>query len=336
MKKSTLILLGVMVANLTFAQKRVALNSFGTTTIYSGSQPYVDAYNDAVDGDTLYLPGGQLTSPAAYDKRLTIYGAGLRADTSIVTEKTQISGFTLNAGADNFHIEGTQINGNINFATNIKIDSVLLKRIRVSGDINVSGTNQECDGFKLKESVVQGTVILTNANSPEITNNLIRFVRDIENGYIANNIIVNVQNTSTRILTNIHQSLLENNYIANLYISSSFSANCTNNSFNNNAFNIDPTADSFNSWSGNFVSIAPVDLFVDFSMPFNELANYNLIDPATYQGTTGNEIGIYGGLFPAKEGFMPENPHYQLKNIAPQTNTNGELQIEITIEAQNE
>lgn len=334
--KTTLIVVFSLFSILTFAQKRVTLQSNGITTIYTGNQPYIDAYNDAVSGDTIYLPGGQLASPTTYDKRLTIYGAGLRADTSVVTEKTQILAFTLLAGADNFHLEGVQVNGSITLQSNTKIDSTIFKRIRVTANIIVSGTNQDCEGFRIQESIIQGTVNLQNTTSPEITNNILNFVSNIENGYLANNILINTANSSTRILSNVNQSLIENNYIANFFISSYFISNCSNNSFNNNAFNIDPTSDASNSWNGNYLSIAPASLFVDYLWPFNEAANYNLQNPASFQGTTGNEICIYGGIFPAKEGFAPENPHYQFKNIASQTNTNGELEVEITIEAQNE
>lgn len=319
-----------------FGQKRVALHSNGTTIIYNGSQPYIDAYTDAVSGDTIYLPGGQLASPTTYDKRLTIYGTGLRADTSVITEKTQILGFTLLAGADNFHLEGVQVNGSITLQSNTKIDSTIFKRNRVMANISVPGTNQDCEGFRIQESVIEGSVNLQNTSSPEVTNNIMRYISNVENGYLANNILINTANSSTRMLSNVNQTLIENNYIANLFISSYFISNCSNNSFNNNAFNVDPTSDASNSWNGNYLSIGPASLFVDYLWPFNEAANYNLQNPASFQGTTSNEICIYGGLFPAKEGFAPENPHYQFKNIATQTNTNGQLEVEITIEAQNE
>lgn len=334
MKKTTLFLVFLVTITSVFGQKRVALQSNGTTTIYSGSQPYLDAFNDAVDGDTLYLPGGQLLGPTTINKSLTIYGAGLRSDTSFVTEKTQIPGFSLQTGADNFHIEGAQINGNITFANNNKIDSVLLKRVLVTGYISIAGSNQDCYGFRLQESIVQSQVICSNANSPEITNNIIRQIQNINNGYIANNVIS--YNGIIRTCVSITQSLLENNIINNEYNSGYLFTSSVNNSFNNNVLSYDPTADAQNAWNNNYVNLTPSDVLVNYIYLFDEAGNYNLIDPATYQGTTGNEIGLYGGFYPAKEGFMPENPHYQFKNIASQTNTSGELQIEITIEAQNE
>ena len=329
-------LIGVLITNLTIAQKRVALNSNGATTIYSGSQPYIDAYNDAVDGDTIYLPGGQLSAPNSINKKLHIYGAGLRSDSSSVTEKTQVGFLTLQAGADGSHIEGIQFNGNVSFVGNTKIDSVVFRRNRVTGNFTIAGGNNDCQGIRIAENVIEGTTNLENTNQVEITNNILRFLRNVENGYIANNIMINTGNSTARMLMSVNQSLIENNYIANMYQAWRLIDNCSNNSFKNNVFNYDATSDASNSWENNFIPVQPIDIFVNYVWPFSESANFNLIDPASYQGTTGNEIGLYGGFYPAKQGFIPENPHYQFKNISSQTNTNGELEVEITIEAQNE
>jgi hypothetical protein len=46
-------------------------------------------------------------------------------------------------------------------------------------------------------------------------------------------------------------------------------------------------------------------------------------------------VGIYGGLFPYKEGAVPLNPHISLKNIAPQTDVNGDLNIQLKVNAQD-
>ncbi len=336
MKNSFILLLSCFIIGSGFAQKRVALHSNGNTTIYSGSQPFTDAYNDAVDGDTLYLPGGQFAGPNSYNKRLVIFGTGFRTDSSQVTGKTTIPSFTLQVGADNFHLEGVEVSGNISFSSNAKIDSVQFRRIKVNGSITIGGTNQDCEGIRIHECVILGTASLSNTSSPEITNSIMRFIANIENGYIANNIITTSGNVTTRLINNINQSLFENNYLANLYTNNYFMQNSSGNSFVNNAINFDPTAGATNNWSNNYTGIAPADLFIDYIYLFDEAANYGLQDPINYPGTTGNEIGLYGGYQPAKAGSIPANPHYQFKNIASQTNQNGELEVEITIEAQNE
>jgi len=317
-----------------FSQRRVALQSNGVTTIFDGGQPFVEAYNNAVTGDTIYLPGGQLASPGSFDKGIVIFGAGLRSDTSMVTEKTKISGFSLNAGADKFYLEGVYVDGSITFQNNSRIDSVVIRRSLVTNTINVQGTNKDCQGIKIDECVVLTNLNLENAKSPEITNSILRSITSVENGYIANNIIVS--NSSARALTSVHQSLIENNIIANTYYNYYLYANCINNSFVNNSINDDLTSDATNSWNNNYMNTLPTDVLVDFVWLFDEAANYHVTDPVSFQGTTGGEIGIYGGLQPASEGFKPQNPHFQVKEIASQTDLNGELEVKIKIEAQND
>lgn len=317
------------------AQRKVALQSNGSTTIFSGTQPFIDAFNAAVDGDTLYLPGGLLSAPTSFNKGVTIFGTGLRIDSTLVTERTTLNGISIGAGADKLHLEGIYVNGGITFTANTQIDSVVITRCYMNG-LSISGTSNPCQGIVVKENVVSNTINAQNAASVSITNNIGQFIANVTNGYIANNILYNTSSSSARILNAVSESLIENNYAANGYVASFFMNNSTNNTFMNNAFNFDPTADATNSWIGNFVNTAPGDFFQDFLWPFDETANYNLQNPASFQGTTGNEIGIYGGYFPAKEGQVPQNPHFQFKSIANQTNASGELQIEITVEAQNE
>jgi len=53
-----------------------------------------------------------------------------------------------------------------------------------------------------------------------------------------------------------------------------------------------------------------------------------------YLGTDGTQVGIYGGSQPFKEKGTPSNPQVTKKNIGTQTDADGNLQINMTIEAQ--
>ena len=48
----------------------------------------------------------------------------------------------------------------------------------------------------------------------------------------------------------------------------------------------------------------------------------------------GREIGTYSSGSPYKEGASPYNPHYQQADIAPSTDWNGALPVEIRTAAQ--
>jgi hypothetical protein len=108
------------------------------------------------------------------------------------------------------------------------------------------------------------------------------------------------------------------------------------NTFANNIFSVVPNTGT-NTFIGNYNSIDLTTVFMNQSgNVFSYSHNYHLVDPGTYQGVDNTEVGIYGGLFPYKEGAVPQNPHIQFKSIAPTTDASGNLQIEIQVEAQND
>ena len=76
------------------------------------------------------------------------------------------------------------------------------------------------------------------------------------------------------------------------------------------------------------------------SLDVNSIYTYNLHlrpnSPLHNAGTDGTDIGIYGGLFPWKEGSVPFNPHIQTKTIGNITDGNGNLQINIKVKAQDQ
>ena len=90
----------------TTAQQKVALHHIGTTTIFSGSNPLIDAYTAAVANDTIYLPGGTFAPPANFDKKIAVFGTGHYEIATVATGKTFINGnVILKENADNFYID---------------------------------------------------------------------------------------------------------------------------------------------------------------------------------------------------------------------------------------
>lgn len=315
------------------AQYRVALNHLGTTTIFSGNQPFIDAYNASVDGDTIYLPGAQLSVPGLIDKRLTIFGAGIFPDSTVATNKTILNGsISLGANADKTHLEGLYINGDISFSYEEKIDSVTIRR-NYFGTLSISGTNSSTysNGVLLAENYLAGAVNLQHASNAKVYNNLFQTIQNCHsNAWVANNLSYYLGWGS--LVTNATETLFENNIfqwgwgLTNVI-------NCT---FINNAFENNPTGDATNTWINNYVNQNWSSLFVDFQPISNySTADYHLQNPASYPGTSGGQIGLYGGYAPIKEGAVPQNPHIVNKTIAPQTDVNGNLNINIKVGAQD-
>ncbi|MFW5850975.1 MAG: hypothetical protein ACOCWB_02010, partial [Bacteroidota bacterium] len=88
----------------------------------------------------------------------------------------------------------------------------------------------------------------------------------------------------------------------------------------------------------NYKGIDLSTLFISLpSEPFSFGDNYHLTSSAesTYLGDEGTQVGIYGGLFPLKEGFVPQNPHISTKTISSGTDSNGFLNVDIEVNAQD-
>jgi hypothetical protein len=56
--------------------------------------------------------------------------------------------------------------------------------------------------------------------------------------------------------------------------------------------------------------------------------------PGVNAGNDGNDIGLFGTSAPYKEGNIPYNPHFRSAVIAPATNPNGDLPVNIRVAAQ--
>lgn len=56
--------------------------------------------------------------------------------------------------------------------------------------------------------------------------------------------------------------------------------------------------------------------------------------PGVNAGNDGTDIGLYGTSSPFKPGNVPYNPHFRTATIAPATNSNGELPVNIRVAAQ--
>lgn len=320
-----------------FSQQKVVLQSNGSTQIFGGTTPFIDAYEAAVDGDTIYLSGILFSTPSSFDKQIVIYGTGVYADSTQVTGISRIASVTFNAGSQNSRIEGVRIEGNIVFQANQKIDNIYIEKCHITGYISIPGTTGPySDGTIISRSIIDGYISAENAQNIIIRNNIFhsntsRTIRNVSrNAWIANNIIIGYAGSS-EVLFTVSESLFENNIIYNTWTStaSPISTSVINNTFNNNCFRVDPTTNTLNTWSNNYINTLIGNVLIDY---INK--NYHLVDPDNFVGTTGNEIGVYGGLFPLKDGAVPSNPHIRSKNIAPGTNEDGDLEVQIEVGAQ--
>lgn len=338
MKKISLIFIMLALVMGATAQQKVALQHNGTTTIFSSSNPFLDAYNASATGDTIYLPGGNIPYPPAIDKGLIIIGAGHYPDSTLATNRTVLNGnITINANADNLHLEGIEFTGSIIFGTNLKADNVLIKRCRLVS-IVYNGTGVEatrCENNTITGNVITGSVTFNNAYSCMLSNNIIN--GDISGGSnigIANNIFL--YHGPSYIFYNVDNSSIANNIVFQKYNVNYIQGDCDLSTFSYNIFSVTPTVGNNTFESNNWYSVDMTTVLVNQTgTVFDYAHDYHLVNPATYVDAVGTQISIYGGIFPYKTGAVPMNPHIQTKSISTQTNAAGEISVNIKAGAQD-
>jgi hypothetical protein len=320
------------------AQQKVALHHTGTTTIFSGSNPLIDAYTAAVANDTIYLPGGTFAPPANFDKKIAIFGAGHYQSATLATGITFINGnVILKENADNFYIEGIEINGNLTFSENESVNQVVVKRCKINGTLNVLGNlTMPSSNFGLFGSVIIGNIDFANAQNVLISNSIIqgRVFASIGNGFNNSIFLNNYSYYGNEAPLNGNNNLVNNNIFTNANTGYLIAGN-GNVAKNNLCVLASPNFGTLSTVSGNYLGIAQTALFISQSgNSFGYSEDYHLQNTTSYLGVDGSQVGIYGGLFPFKEGAIPSNPHIESKTIAPQTNAAGELSIQVVVKAQ--
>jgi hypothetical protein len=329
-----LILISGFFATTAEAQQRVVLQGGGKMTTFNTANSFRDAYDAASDGDTIYLPGIEYSPPTTFNKKLVVYGTGHHPAATEAKGQTIVNGLSLGSGAAGSHFEGFRVNGNVIFASNTKIDNVTLKRLYITGYISIPGTNPDnnSDNITIRECI-SGEVNGQNTKNLKIFNCFVgRIINLSNNGWVSNSISI----YGGHNFTNVHQSNIENNIVITTISSGSYQGvtNSTGNYFSNNVFSKNPTGMDDNTWVNNHINVDPGTLFVSYYSHFSYDADYNLVNPGAYQGTTGNQVGLYGGLSPAKATSIPVVPHIIEHTIATSVNERGEIEVSITVEAQ--
>lgn len=86
----------------------------------------------------------------------------------------------------------------------------------------------------------------------------------------------------------------------------------------------------------NYYGVDINQIFVSFAgSGYSFQDNYELLHPSLYIGNDGTQVGLFGGALPFKVGAIPVIPYIRLKQIASQSNSSGEVEVEFEVEAQN-
>ncbi len=348
-RKLLLSLLIILNSFYSFSQDLIAVQNGGTPTFYEDLQV---AITNAQAGDTLYLPGRSYSINATINKELHFVGVGHHPDFTSATNKTIIVSanisqpqIILDDGADGGSITGIYFanTGGSYPKVNIIIKGSVFG-YKISKNYLINGFGSEETG---------------NPQSLLIYNNIIGFVGISSSG--SNNVVSN--NIITNIRSAVLNCLVKNNIFLSGYDGMNYGLRPSNSVVENNIFNFNSLylasleknsiiknnlnggLNGVNNYgtqgSGNFLgSEAELleNVFVNYTGSFDsQTSDLHLIisSPFANAGTDGTDLGIYGGAYPWQDGSVPFNPHIVTKQIAPVTDSNGNLQITIKVKAQD-
>jgi hypothetical protein len=336
----------LFVATISQAQQIISLHSNGAVTFFSNSDGFKNAVTAAADGDTIYLPGGIFpVSNLTINKKLIIFGVGHSPKHTEATGVTQINGdIYLIAGSDYSSISGLYVNGNVfvgSNKTNQEVKNLIIKRCHIKGTLRLtfdSDENYLGSGFYIHENII-GTLNGHMIRHCLIKDNIIsRLLYFRDNNLFVNNIIFRTSEYINWGYSGINGSRFENNIFIHLQYTSLETGGFTNCIFYRNAFVNDATFGNTNSASQNLVKQDVNAIFADYdgALGFNYDYDFNLLETFAGKGfgSDGNDIGIFSTDKSFKPSMLPEIPHIKSQNIATSTDENGNLKINIEVEAQ--
>lgn len=325
MKKLLLTFVALVCATVSYAQQQLVatLTHGDEITMFYGTYAYRDAMNAAVDGDVINLSGGGFQA-TTINKAVSIRGAGVEAN-----QPTFIVGsFNINIPAES-------------------TERLTMEGLRISNDITLQGTLKNAYFFKNYINLVRGSSGANVKNVMFVNCKVLDFYNGDYNGYVAsyqflNSYVADFSNYSNSNVTACFLNCVINNGSHADYICHSTLLNCilVNNYTNFTWYSLHSSSSATNCLAisvkgGNAFSDVQASLnnkhITDFAV-FTDL-NYmkDLTDEAkaTYFGTDGTPVGMYGGPLPFS--FTPTYPQITKMNVASKTTADGKLSVDIEV-----
>lgn len=321
-----------------FSQTHIAVQNNGEAAFYGN---FADALAATAAGDTIYLPGGNFNiGTIDIDKKLTILGVGHYPEYTLASGITQLDGtIRFIEGADHSQLQGVYLTGHIYLGSGLSnqvVNNLMVSRCNVSNIyLSYNGsTANDATHLYFSENVIRSTVYGGYVQYVQFAKNFIGGgLRNLNsNAIIRNNIFLT---TSSGYLAYLQSVVFENNVF--LSTGNPIGVSTSSCAFNNNIFVNNFSLPVGFSGTGNIVNKPLAQIFMNYTGGnFSYESDFQLSETSEgiNAGTDGNDIGIYGTTVPYKEGAVPFNPRIVSQQVAPETDEDGNIQININIEAQ--
>lgn len=344
--KKILFFIALAFSTTVFSQAVFVVQNATSSSAHSTLEAAITA---AVDGDYIYLPGGSFgVGNLSVNKRVHIFGAGHYPDSTQATGRTALSGnIYFVTGSSNSVLQGVYLSGDIfmgSTADNGVVSNILISRCNVN-TINLSYsaslTNYGAENIFIKDCIIRSYIYGASTQGVVVESSIITLQIKYfnSNAEFRNNIFLKNGTSSDYVISTISNCNFSNNIFRHYNTSTSYWSNgCSNNFFNNCIFGAQSAHLNGGTFSNCLYETAFPPLFVNVPnvANFDYTYDYHLSDTsaAIGVGLNGTDCGIYGGDNPYKDGAVPLNPHIQFKQIPTATDSQGKLNIQVTVSAQ--
>lgn len=342
MKRLVLSLFALVCAIVSFAQNSLlaTLSHEGNVTTFYGASALGVAHGAAVHGDVITLSSGSF-NPVDITKAVTLRGAGMAVDSVHNILPTIISGdFTISVPdsvTQRFTLEGIYHNHKIKYKN---LNNAMFVKCRLN-QITYDNYDSRLRNATFTNCKIGSEMNLRDYCSASCINSIIQDPSgsnyDFRNCVIKFGTLSRYSTTATSASYPVTNSMLLNCIIFGFYNntyygyfpSSTTAYNCVEVNQNiKNTFKVIPNNTNkystceavFKSYKG--VNIGTVE---EETFELTETAK------ATYLGTDGTEIGIYGGMLPFDT--TPSNPRITKCNVAAKSTADGKLSVDIEVKA---
>ena len=286
-----------------------------TVKVYVGKEAFKNAYTDAVNGDVITLSSGSFDVPSAFQKELSVYGAGYEEDAASGTAVTTLNN-SINIkdieSLSNLHFEGLRINSTI--TCNIPISNMVISKCLCEYVYLYGAT---CTDITIQQCVIKSGVQGKN-NSNNITK--------AENLRIKNCIMGGAQTFDPSSTAQIDHCLLTsktNPSTQNPHVYPFVYSNCIFGKKGEYVYITGTLQSCIVSWGyscnnpNNVLDLQNAAVFTDGDWASSYAADrtYTLSNPNEWIGNDGTQIGIHGGMGFSK---VPSTPVIKNMTVTPE------------------
>ena len=340
--RKTILFFVAFVLTMTGAKAQSALvatlSQNGTVSQYYGATALQEAYEAAEDGAVITLSSGTFNA-VDINKAITLRGAGCIEDTHTLIVPTYLSGsFTITPTTDDnyFYMEGIYCIDYVHvYGVNNNLKELYISKCFFNGSVSVNMCYPHLTQCFFRNSLGCGQAgSWSNQITRTTCDNCFAYnANDGSGSFIDSKVVFN---NCTLIKVNSRNSTFHNCIIISPYYALS-GDNTVNNCVGTSSDN-SPMPNMFANFPNNSnVYVEDItQLFKTFvwtgstnDLKGNELYELTETAAATYLGSDGTQVGIYGGSYPFS--IAPSNP--QVKKFTVSNTTDGDkLKVKINVE----